>query len=103
MCDDNIDVCQHMDCTQIHGWINGHPHTPHLDANWGDLLSLGQHMKEMARQKREEFYLFDTGNVWMLDVECGIWNVGILDVYMCIYCMLHVTCTSSVDTQQWRQ
>eukprot|EP00005_Dracoamoeba_jomungandri_P005639 CAMPEP_0174261992 /NCGR_PEP_ID=MMETSP0439-20130205/12709_1 /TAXON_ID=0 /ORGANISM="Stereomyxa ramosa, Strain Chinc5" /LENGTH=495 /DNA_ID=CAMNT_0015346619 /DNA_START=63 /DNA_END=1547 /DNA_ORIENTATION=+ len=49
--------------TDIHGWINGHPHEPQLNADLGDFASLIEHMIDLKRQQGEEFFLFDSGDL----------------------------------------
>jgi len=47
----------------VHGWIFGHPHTPELNADFGDFASLLQWMQQQAQAKGEEFFLFDSGDL----------------------------------------
>ena len=49
--------------TDIHGWVNGHPHDDNLDADFGDFASLVQHMSENARASGDVFLLYDSGDL----------------------------------------
>jgi len=49
--------------TDVHGWVNGHPHEPNLDADFGDFTSFIEHLKANAQKNGEEFFLFDTGDI----------------------------------------
>ena len=49
--------------TLVHGWINGHPHTPELDADFGDFASLLEHLYAQAASAGVELLLFDSGDL----------------------------------------
>jgi len=49
--------------TDVHGWVNGHPHEPELDADFGDFTSFIEHLKNASNARGEEFFLFDTGDI----------------------------------------
>mmetsp|Transcript_806 Transcript_806/g.2924 ORF Transcript_806/g.2924 Transcript_806/m.2924 type:complete len:520 (-) Transcript_806:57-1616(-) len=52
-----------MHVTDVHGWIDGHPHNETLDADFGDFASLVQHMNTIADEEDFEFLLFDSGDL----------------------------------------
>jgi len=49
--------------SDVHGWINAHPHEPELDADFGDFASFIEHLKNQTVARGEEFFLFDTGDI----------------------------------------
>ena len=49
--------------TDIHGWLAGHPHQAELDADFGDFLSLIEHLHTQADANNDHFLLFDSGDL----------------------------------------
>jgi 2',3'-cyclic-nucleotide 2'-phosphodiesterase (5'-nucleotidase family) len=49
--------------TDIHGWVNGHPHEPKLDCDFGDWVSFMEHRRAWAKANNVELFLFDTGDL----------------------------------------
>eukprot|EP00003_Mantamonas_plastica_P029425 TRINITY_DN6966_c0_g1_i2.p1 TRINITY_DN6966_c0_g1~~TRINITY_DN6966_c0_g1_i2.p1 ORF type:complete len:275 (+),score=52.00 TRINITY_DN6966_c0_g1_i2:86-826(+) len=52
-----------MHLTDVHGWINGHPHNETLNTDFGHLASFLSHMKAKAEADKSEFFLFDSGDL----------------------------------------
>eukprot|EP01087_Luapelamoeba_hula_P024611 TRINITY_DN943_c0_g1_i3.p1 TRINITY_DN943_c0_g1~~TRINITY_DN943_c0_g1_i3.p1 ORF type:complete len:533 (-),score=88.76 TRINITY_DN943_c0_g1_i3:19-1617(-) len=49
--------------TDLHGWVFGHPHQPELNADFGDFASLLEWLQANAAARKEEFFLFDSGDL----------------------------------------
>jgi hypothetical protein len=47
----------------VHGWIDGHPHTPGLDADFGDFASLLEHLNADADANNYDLLVFDSGDL----------------------------------------
>lgn len=61
MCTCTVDVTL-IHLTDVHGWINGHPHEPELDTTFGDLKSLLTHMHSNLDED-DDLWVFDTGDL----------------------------------------
>ncbi|EDQ86162.1 uncharacterized protein MONBRDRAFT_38537 [Monosiga brevicollis MX1] len=44
--------------TDTHSWVNGHQHTPDITADYSDLLSLHEHLRDYVRDTKQQAYLF---------------------------------------------
>jgi 2',3'-cyclic-nucleotide 2'-phosphodiesterase (5'-nucleotidase family) len=49
--------------TDIHGWLMGHPHQPWLDADFGDFVSLTEHLSRQSIDNNDDFFMFDSGDL----------------------------------------
>ncbi|KAH7823103.1 putative 5' nucleotidase family protein [Monocercomonoides exilis] len=47
--------------TDMHGWVNGHPHEPTMNANLGDIYNYMYHMKQ-KQGPQSKVMAFDTGD-----------------------------------------
>lgn len=49
--------------TDVHGWIDGHPHLNGLNATFGVLESFFSHASAQSRRSGCDFLLFNTGDL----------------------------------------
>lgn len=49
--------------TDIHGWVFGHPHEQELNADFGDFISLSEHLVANSVQNQEDLLFFDSGDL----------------------------------------
>lgn len=49
--------------TDVHGWINAHPHNKTLDADFGDFASLMEHLNHRCAREGVQLLLFDSGDI----------------------------------------
>mmetsp|Transcript_52588 Transcript_52588/g.132259 ORF Transcript_52588/g.132259 Transcript_52588/m.132259 type:complete len:567 (-) Transcript_52588:64-1764(-) len=49
--------------TDVHGWVNGHPHQPELNTDFGDFASLVEHLRENALRDERHMFLVDSGDL----------------------------------------
>jgi 2',3'-cyclic-nucleotide 2'-phosphodiesterase (5'-nucleotidase family) len=52
-----------MVTTDMHSWVEGRTHQPHLNASIADLVSTVEHLKSTAAQQGKDVFLFDNGDV----------------------------------------
>ena len=45
------DLIRILHLTDVHGWINGHPHSATLKSDFGDMVSLSLRMNEKAAKE----------------------------------------------------
>lgn len=48
--------------TDTHGWYSGHRNQKVYDADWGDFVSFGAHMREILAENGQDLLLVDTGD-----------------------------------------
>ncbi|CAN6605938.1 hypothetical protein TRVA0_003S00782 [Trichomonascus vanleenenianus] len=51
-----------LQTTDIHGWLPGHLNEPTFSADWGDYVSLVQHMRRHADERGVDLIVVDTGD-----------------------------------------
>jgi 2',3'-cyclic-nucleotide 2'-phosphodiesterase (5'-nucleotidase family) len=49
--------------TDIHGWVFGHPHEQELNADFGDFISLSEHLVNNSENDGEDLMFFDSGDL----------------------------------------
>lgn len=49
--------------TDTHGWVEGHIKEGSYSADWGDIYSFVQHMKEKANREHRDLLIVDTGDL----------------------------------------
>lgn len=47
----------------MQGWVEGHIKEPSYSADWGDVCSFVQHMRDRARKEGRDLLLVDTGDL----------------------------------------
>lgn len=48
--------------TDTHGWYSGHKNQAIYSADWGDFVSFGHHMKQLAASQNQDLLLIDSGD-----------------------------------------
>ena len=49
--------------TDMHSWIEGRPHQPHLNATIADMVSMYEALKATAALQGKDVFLFDNGDI----------------------------------------